>query len=227
MMLFSILAVLEPDTSMAFFASFVFTFLDIVYVKICDSCIMFPIILAGWLVVVTPGIGTIRLSTQRPIPPHLIVTIGDVSYAMPGYYNIALSVISGAIGYYHTGGDKHKYILTCAALVVGVLLPFAVRMYRRRLPLDDLPVWRNGIDDLSLLYLFTSILSGTEIFKYCVFPPDSMVHHLLSAVVACTAVVGALLAVTEACLLGCATRAQVLCVAMPLFALALAYPHEV
>ena len=226
MMVFSILGVLEPGTSMPIFTSAVFLLLDELHMYSGTTACVMICLFFGWFIAVLAAIGTIRLSTQRPTPPCLVVTIGDTSFAMPGYYNIALTVIAGAIGFYEASANRHKYLVACGALVIGVLLPFAVRMYRRRLPLDDLPPWRSGIDDLSLLYLCTSVLSGTEIFIYCVFDSDTVLYTLLSAATSCASLGAAILTVTEACLLGCATRWQVVGAAVPLAVLALGYPGK-
>jgi hypothetical protein len=208
-MVLSLLGILEPGTALPIVASVIFLLLNSILRATENMSVVVFFFVLCWLCSIALAVGTIRLSTQRPVPLYLQLTIGDVTYPMPIYYNIALSVVAGALGYYHEVGDVHKYVVSCGALVLAVLLPFAVRLYRRRLPLDDLPVWRHGLDDLSLLYLCTTVLSGSEIFKNWVFEPGAFLYSLMSLLVTLTAMVLALLAVTEACLLNCATRQQV------------------
>lgn len=220
MMVLSFLTLLEPNSAMPVWTSLLYFSCDFMY----SYSAAFSTVVIGWIFVVTPSSATIQISTQRPIPPHLIVTLGDVNYAMFAFYNIALTVLAGAVGYYHAMGDAHSYAVSSCALVVGVLLPFAVRMYRRRLPLDDLPVWRNGIDDLRLLYLCTSILSAAEIFNYYVFTEGTVFYSALATLILCTALFLALLCVTESCVLGCGTRTQAIAAAVPLILLGINCP---
>ena len=138
-----------------------------------------------------------------------------MNFAVPGYYNLAILVAGGAVGYYSTIGDAYRYTACAAILVLGVLLPFAVRMYRSRLPVDDMPMWRNGIDDLRLLYLIAFLFVILNLYRVYVLDPASTFYWFLTRAVLVLMLGAALLVVMEACLLGCETRAQIMAVLAP------------
>jgi hypothetical protein len=171
-------------------------------------------------------IPNLKAFAQRPVPPLQVLQIGNMSFAMPSYYNLILLALSGALGYYYMTQDFHRYIVTTSLLVLGVLLPFAVRMYRTRLAVDSMNHWRNGLDDMGVFYFVASIFAGLDLFRSFVFPHESSMYTLITRATRYAAMAFTLLVVMEACLLGCTTRLQIVAVVIPIVILASGCPSS-
>jgi hypothetical protein len=169
-------------------------------------------------------IPSLKAIAQRPIPPLQVLQIGNMSFAMPSYYNLILAALSGALGFYYIIQDSHRYIVTTSLLVLGILLPFAVRMYRTRMTVDSMNNWRNGIDDMGVFYLVASVFAGLDLFRTFMFRSDSVMYWAVSVTTRYCALLFTLLVVMEACLLGCSTRSQIVAVVLPIVLLVAACP---
>eukprot|EP00054_Salpingoeca_dolichothecata_P005770 m.36090 g.36090 ORF g.36090 m.36090 type:complete len:464 (+) comp15914_c0_seq1:376-1767(+) len=225
---FSLLGVLEPSTTYVVFASTLYVLLDVTatinpstfWERLWGALV--------WIIIIMlpQKLGTIKSTTQRDIAPQMVLSLGNMCVALAGYYHVALLVISGAMGYYCAVADVHRYVMCSGMLVLGVLLPFAVRRYRQRLSVDDLPPWVSGVDDLRLIYLLASVYVALDIFKNVAFENDSRVYEVLSGLSLVSLFLFDVLVVTEACLLGASNHKQIVAVITPLCLLVLLYPNQ-
>ena len=147
-----------------------------------------------------------------------------MGFAFPIYYNLILLAVAGSLGYYLMVSDVHRYAVTSSLLVQGVLLPFAVRMYRSRLPIDVV-TWRAGADDMGAFYLVASMFAGLDVFRSVFFTTGSWMHMWVSVLTRWSAMLLALIIIMEACLLGCTTKTQIVAVLLPVLILITSAPH--
>ena len=146
-----------------------------------------------------------------------MLTIGDVVFAVPVYYSLALLAVSVAVGFFFLTQDGHRYAVWSGVLVIAVLLPFAVRMYRTRLQYDDMTLWRSGKDDLAALYTGASVVVLLEVLRSILLP--SALRTLIAVAVQMGVFLAALLIIVESTLLGGTGRVQVLTVLAPIILL--------
>jgi general stress protein CsbA len=122
--------------------------------------------------------------------------------------------------------DEYRYKVTACLLVQGILLPFAVRMYRTRLTVDAMLLWRNGVDDMGAFYLVASAYAGIDLFRTFLLSPHNVLYAAITFLSQWSALLLTIVIVIEACLLGCTTRLQIVGVLTPIAVLAISAPSE-
>ena len=225
-MTFSLLGVLEPESTYLIVATTVYGVLDMYGAHVAPVPAWLVFVLWGLAVCVPRFIPSLKAMSQRPIAPVQIVRIGDTSFASPGYYNLILLAVAGSLGYYAIQRDQHRYKVTASLLVQGVLLPFAVRMYRSRLPVDMMLAWRSGPDDMGAFYLVASMYAGADLLRSMMFSSTSFTYGAITLVTRWSALALTCIIVMEACLLGCNTRLQIVAVLVPIALLIAGCPDE-
>ena len=220
---FSLLSVLEPESIFIVMATTAFGIIDMLREAGWVSPTLMILIWCMCIAVasLTPSL---KVIAQRPVPPLQVLRIGNMSFATPSYYNLILLAVAGALGFYYMIQDVHRYIVCASLLVLGVMLPFAVRMYRTRLAVDDINTWRHGVDDMGVFYLVASLYAALDIFRSFMFAPESHSYHYLSMFTSWSLILLTTIVVMEACLLGCTTRMQIIAVLVPVLSLAAVCP---
>lgn len=221
-MALSLLGFLEPESTFIMISTTIYGLFDL-YGPFSATIAFLLWVVAVLVPNFLPGLQSM---SHRPIPPVLVLRIGDLRFASPSYYNLILLAVGGALGYYYMVRDVHRYMVTSCLLVQGVLLPFAVRMYRTRLVVDGMLSWRNGLDDMSAFYLVASIYAGLDIFRTFLFSPSSFLYGSVSLATRWSAIILTAIITMEACLLGCTTRLQIFAVLTPIVALVLKCPTD-
>ena len=146
-----------------------------------------------------------------------MLKIGDVVFAVPIYYHLALLAIAASLGFFFYTQDGHRFAVWSGMLVTAILLPFAVRMYRTRLQYDDMTLWRSGKDDLALLYAGASLIVLLELLRSILLP--SPLRTSIALLVQAGVLLAAILIIVESTLLGGTGRLQILAVLAPIMLL--------